>query len=123
MISHAKRISKHYFPGILRNPSISGVYFKAIIAPSISGNTTHATVIISKKHAKLAVTRNSFRRIVFKMISDHLKTLPKKSIIFVMQKSIVHEKTVLGRKNAAIELSNDVNDIITQIVKKYAKNN
>jgi ribonuclease P protein component len=123
MISHAKRISKHYFPGILRNPSISGVYFKAIIAPSISGSTTHAAVIISKKYAKLAVTRNHFRRTVFKVISDHLKTLPKKSIIFVMQKPITHEKTLLGRKNVAVELSNDINDIITQIHKKYAKNN
>lgn len=123
MISSKYRISKQYFPTILRNPSISGVYFRAVVVPSFSVDKPHFAVIISKKHAKLAVTRNLFRRTVYHIIHNQINKLPIKSIIFVMQKAVPFEKSILGRSSATKELSNDVKGILDQIVKKYAKNN
>ena len=122
MISSKYRISKSYFPTILRNPSISGDYFRAVIAPSISKDLPHFATIISKKHAKLAVMRNLFRRTVYQVIHDQISQLPVKSIIFVMQKSIPYEKTALGRKNTTNKLSDDIKNILDQVIKKYDKN-
>ena len=122
MILSKYRISKSHFPLILRNPSLSGDYFRVVIAPSISKELPNFSVIISKKHVKLAVMRNLFRRTVYQVIHDQITQLPVKSIIFVMQKSIPYEKTALGRKNAAVDLSNDIKNILDQIIKKYDKN-
>lgn len=122
MISSKYHISKSYFPTILRNPSISGDYFRAVIAPSISKDLPHFAVIISKKHAKLAVTRNMFRRTVYQAIHDKINQLPKKSIIFVMQKAVTYDKSSQGRKNATTQLLNDISGILDQIIKKYGDN-
>ncbi len=122
MISSKYRISKQHFPAILRNPSINGAYFRAVIAPSFSTNKPHFAVIISKKHANLAVIRNLFRRTVYQVIHDKISQIPVKSIIFVMQKAVIYEKTALGRKNATLQLANDINNVLDQIIKKYDKN-
>jgi len=121
MISSKYRISKSHFPTILRNPSISGIYFRAVIAPSLSDNP-HFAVIISKKHAKLAVLRNLFRRAVYQLIQENLEKLPVKSMVFIMQKTILLEKLKEGRKNAILQLSDDIKNILDQIIKKYDKN-
>ena len=121
MISSKYRISKSHFPTILRNPSISGIYFRAVIAPSLSDNP-HFAVIISKKHTKLAVLRNLFRRAVYQLIQENLEKLPVKSMVFIMQKTILHEKLKEGRKNAILQLSDDIKNILDQIIKKYDKN-
>lgn len=122
MISSKHRISKQHFPTILRNPSISGVYFRAVIAPSFSTDKPHFAVIISKKHAKLAVLRNLFRRTVYQIIQGYIDQLPIKSMVFIMQKTVQHEKSTQGRTQAVIELSKDINSIIGQVIKKYGKN-
>lgn len=121
MISSKHRISKSHFPTILRNPSISGIYFRAVIAPSLS-DKSHFAVIISKKHAKLAVLRNLFRRVVYQLIQENLEKSPVKSMVFIMQKTILHEKSKEGRKNATLQLSDDIKNILDQIIKKYDKN-
>jgi ribonuclease P protein component len=121
MISSKHRIPKGQFPAILKNPSLQGSYFRAVIAPSISGIHPHFAVIIAKKYAKLAVTRNVFRRALFDAISKRLNIFTPVSIIFIMQKPIVYEKTPTGRKYAARELANDADVLLDKVIKKYEK--
>jgi hypothetical protein len=63
-----------------------------------------------------------FRGGVYQSIRENFEKLPIKSIVFVMQKTIIYEKSTQGRKKTTSELNDDINSIIDQIIKKYGKN-
>lgn len=115
MINRKYRISKAFFPKILKNPSISGAYLRIVVAPPISLKNPSFAVIIAKKQAKLAVTRNLFRRTIFKNILEHIDQFPHKSFIFILQKTPVNKKTITK------EIKIDTEDLIIKSIKKYEK--
>ena len=121
MIKKELRVSKKYFPAVMRGPSINGTYFRVTISNSISDEKFNVAVVISKKHAKKSVTRNFIRRSIFRIISESSHVLPKKTLIFSMIKQFPFGNSVLERQKVQSELEKDINHIIDQISKKYEK--
>lgn len=121
MIKKEFRVSKKHFPAVMKGPSINGTYFRATISNSISDEKFNAAVIISKKHAKKSVMRNLIRRSIFRIINENSHILPKKTLIFSMIKQLPFGNSVLERQKAQSDLEKDINHIIDQINKKYAK--
>lgn len=122
MIKKEFRVSKKHFPAVMKGPSIHGTYFRVTVSNSISDEKFNVAVVISKKHAKKSVTRNFIRRSVFRIISENSHILPKKTLIFNMIKQLPFGNSVLERQKSQLELIKDINSIIDQISKKYAKN-
>jgi ribonuclease P protein component len=106
----------------MKGPSLNGTYFRVTVSNSISDEKFNAAVVISKKYAKKSVIRNFIRRSIFRIISENSHILPKKTLIFSMIKQISFGNSVLERQKAQTDLEKDINSIIDQISKKYAKN-
>lgn len=103
---------------------MNGAYLRAVISPSISGLSPHIASIVAKKHGKLAVTRNSYRRAVMDAVSVKLSKLPNQTIVFLMQKAPELDKTLPGtqaRKAVIPLITKDVLGLCDQIIKKYGK--
>lgn len=121
MIPRKNNIPKKYFPTVLKGGSLYGAYFRVVISDTIFDNKPHIAIIIAKKYAKLATERNFLKRAISSEIECFLEKLPQKTIVFMVQKPMLYEKTTISRKNTTKELRKDVQNIIKQIIKKYEK--
>ncbi len=121
MIPRKNRVPKQYFPVILRNPSRSGVYFRVVVAPEIHKKNNAFSVIIPKKYAKKAVTRNFFRRTAYGVINEYKDQIPKKTFVFIMQKPIntlgIEKKYDFQQQ----EVVKDIKNLIIQITNNHEK--
>lgn len=122
MIKKEFRIPKKYFPTVLKGPSIQGTYFRVVVSSPILDADFKSAVTISKKYAKKSVYRNLIRRTIYRVIRENTEKIPKKTLVFIMCRSLPFGNSVLERQNAQQELLKDIGYIIDQLSKKYAKN-
>lgn len=121
MIPRKNNIPTKYFPAVLKGQSFFGSYFRVVVSGVISDQKPHIAVVVAKKYGKLATERNLFRRSISAEIMKYIDLLPYKTIVFLVQKPISYEKTVIRRKQAAVNLTKDAQELIKQIIKKYEK--
>jgi ribonuclease P protein component len=115
MISKKNKIQKHYFPKVLKGKRFFGEYGDFIISPSLSEKVVHSGIIISKKYAKKAVTRNFIKRIYYRVFAQFLLQLPIKTIVFMYKKSF----TQFNEQKFTQELTR----LLTEITLFYEKDN
>ena len=101
---------------------VIGIYFRAILTQSTNKHT-NIGVVISKKHAKLAIIRNTIKRTTFRVSSQMFLKLPQINIVFLMTKNIPRnlETTALYKKRISKIIEKDITTIITTIIQKYEK--
>lgn len=112
MIASKYRISKRFFPQVMKGASFSGIYFKAIVSNPIS-NHQNFGVIISKKHLKKAVDRNYTKRVLYQFFQQNVEFFPNKAIVCLMIKKIPENLTIFQ------EITKDIEIITKNIRKKY----
>jgi ribonuclease P protein component len=120
MIASRYKIQKQAFPTVMRGPLITGSFFRVIITPSV--DDPKIAVVIAKKQAKLAVTRNFIKRIVFRGVRPILISLPKKSIVFLLTRKITLDpnySTYKNHQHIRESLEQDIQQLIQTIIKRY----
>lgn len=90
MISKKNKISKQFFPQVMKGKRKTGVFADIIITPSLS-YTFHAGVVISKKNVKTAVMRNIVKRLFYNRISLKKDVIPQKTYILYIKKPVTKE--------------------------------
>jgi ribonuclease P protein component len=120
MIASRYKIPKQAFPIVMRGPSITGSFFRVIITPSVDDQKI--AVVIAKKQAKLAVTRNFVKRMVFRGVHPILTLLPKKSIVFLLTRKIIFDpnySTCKNHQHIHELLEQDIQQLIQTIIKRH----
>lgn len=90
MISKKHKISKSFFPQVLRGKRKNGIFADIIITPSLS-DVFHAGVVISKKKVKTAVLRNSIKRLFYTCLQEQKDFIPNKTYVLFIKKSVTKE--------------------------------
>lgn len=88
MITSKYRISKQFFPQVMKSTHSTGTYLKVVLSAPISKHSNFSAVI-SKKYAKLANDRNYIKRVIYQFFMENIDLLPQnKAIVCLMVKKI-----------------------------------
>ncbi len=90
MISKKNKISKDFFPQVMKGKRKLGKFADIIISPSLS-HKVHAGVVISKKNVKTAVLRNTLKRMFYNKISVQKDRIPQKTYVLYVKKLITKD--------------------------------
>jgi ribonuclease P protein component len=122
MISSQFRISKSFFPQVIKGAHFSGNFIKIIISNPIT-NHSKCAAIISKKYYKRATQRNYIKRVIYNIFQKNIPFLPKKTYIIMIIKKIptktTNTKTLFNKKTIKQYIELDIQNINNLICKKY----
>ncbi len=100
MLPRKNRIPTEYFPSVTRGKVTQNELFMVVIKTDISLLSPKCAVIISKKVAKKAVSRNRIRRQTYSVLKILIKKLPNAYI------SVFPKKTPMKTEEIFSGLSN-----------------
>lgn len=116
MIAKKYKVSKQFFPQVMKGRVFSGIYTKITISKSISEKNPHFAVVISKKHLKKAYQRNLVKRMIFDLCAENSSKFPIKTIVFSVQKSIPFSKNRIENKTIKETLKKEVQELINKVI-------
>jgi ribonuclease P protein component len=115
MIPQKNKIPKKYFPGVLKGKRFMGDFGDLIISPSLSGKWAQSSIIIGKKYAKKAVTRNILKRQYFRVFAQYISQLPLKTFVYILKKPY--------SESLESDFPQEITKLIKQVITFYEKNN